>query len=196
MKAVIYIRSIDSMDRQQRRQWGQQWLYRAVADYGCPEVTEQSYPILRTEKGKPHFAKEAGVHFSISHSKEYWACVVAEDPVGLDLQYHKQGRLDQIPPRFFHPQEVSWLERQESVVAFFEVWTAKESYVKWTGDGIDRHFKDFAVADGSGLREHTGDAYFWRGVIDADYSLCLCSAHPWDTVKIMKMEDDTIVPWG
>jgi len=195
VKAVVYIRTMEAMDHRQRRQLGQQWLYHAVADYGHPEVTMENCPMVRTDKGKPFFATDPGVHFSISHSKEYWACVVSDGPVGLDLQYHKQGRLEQIPPRFFHPQEVAWLENQESPAAFFDVWTAKESYVKWTGDGIDRHFKAFAVADTTGLRETMGDAYFWRGVIGNDYSLCLCGGQPWDAVRIMKMEEDKIVPW-
>ena len=195
MKAVVYIRSIEDVNAQQRRRLGQQWLYQAVAEYGCSEVTARSYPILREEKGKPYFAKEAGVHFSISHSKGYWACVVSDQPVGLDLQYHKEGRLDQIPARFFHPQEASWLEKQESRAAFFDVWAAKESYVKWTGEGIDRHFKEFSVVDASGLRVQMGDACFWRGYVGADYSLCLCGGQAWDAVEVMRMEDDTIVPW-
>ncbi len=195
MRAIVYIRAIETMDGKQRRQLGQRWLYQAVAAYGHPEVTAQSYPVLRTENGKPYFEGASGVYFSISHSKEYWACAVSDGPVGMDLQYHKAGRFDRIPERFFHPQEALWLEGQESTSAFFDVWTAKESYVKWTGKGIDRHFKEFVVADASGLKAKTGEAYFWRGNVGADYSLCLCGGQPWDDVQIMKMGEDDILPW-
>ena len=195
VRGVVFIRAIGNIGGRQRRLLGQQWLYQAVSAYGHPEVTAQSHPILRTERGKPYFAEEMGIYFSISHSKDYWACVLADGPVGLDLQYHKEGRLDQIPGRFFHPQEALWLKGQEARTAFFEIWTAKESYVKWTGEGIDRHFKEIAVADESGLREQTGEAFFWRGDVIPDYSLCLCGGQPWDDVKIMKMEENDVVLW-
>lgn len=204
MKAVIVIHPMKQMDRQQRRLCGQQWLYQAVADCGYPEVTPETCPVERTETGKPYFASCPQIHFSISHSKEYWACAVADQPVGLDLQYHKQGRLEQIPGRFFHPQEAAWLERQTSPEAFFQIWTAKESYVKWTGQGIDRHFREFCVAEETGLRDHCEDAWFWRDTIMFDgvdagaddgagserYSLCLCGGEPWDEVKIVRYTDE------
>jgi len=193
MKAVIVIRSIKNMDRQQRRQQGQQWLYQAVAACGYPEVTPQTCPILRTEKGKPYFAAFPQIHFSISHSKDYWACAVADQPVGLDLQYHKQGRLDQIPGRFFHPQEAAWLKQQTSAEAFFQVWTSKESYVKWTGQGIDRNFSQFAVADEERLLDQCESAWFWRNTLgrvgseeDEQYSLCLCGGEPWEDVRLVE----------
>ncbi len=225
MRAVIYIRIVEKMDRQHRREWGTQWLYEAVAASGYPEITAKTCPVCRTEKGKPYFMDRPEVHFSISHSRDRWACVVADGPVGLDLQYHKAGRLANIPGRFFHPKEAGWLEKlgfcdEEPVAAgtelavetkwterieamgpcvrarqpharqaFFDVWAAKESYVKWTGEGIDRHFHEFAVADENGLLERCGGAYFWRQDVLTDYSLCLCGGEPWDEVRIVTMDD-------
>ena len=207
MRAVIYIRKMGSLSGQQRRQLGQQWLYEAVAAWGHPEINSETCPIERTQTGKPYFAARAGIHFSISHSKDYWACALADQPVGLDLQYHKSGRLEPIARRFFHPMEAAWLEAQglreepETALsechtpgqsedpgarrAFFEVWAAKESYVKWTGQGINRHFSQFSVVDERGLAESYGTAHFWRGTVKEDYSLCLCAGESWDEVQIL-----------
>ena len=189
MKAVISIYHMENVDRKQRRRLGEQWLYQAVAAYGHPEVTAQSCPILRAEKGKPYFEACPQIHFSISHSKAYWVCAVADGPVGLDLQYHKEGRLEGIPGRFFHPREAAWLESQSDSMrrdAFFEIWAAKESYVKWTGDGIDRHFREFSVTDEKGLLDRCGDACFWRSSLFKEYSLCLCGGEPWDEVRVVQ----------
>ena len=201
MRAVIYMHKTEPMDAQQRRRAGQQWLYQAVARYGYPEITAATCPVLRTEAGKPYFGDRPEVHFSISHSRDYWACAVADGPVGLDLQYHKAGRLDNIPQRFFHPEETAWLraqglgalseadgtdcwEGQKDRGAFFDVWAAKESYVKWTGQGIDRYFRQFCVVNEQGLAECCGEAFFWRQRIEEEYSLCLCGGEPWDDVRI------------
>ena len=184
MRAVIFIRTMKTVERQQRREKGVQWLYEAVAASGHPEITPQTCRIQRTEKGKPYFADRPDMHFSISHSKELWACAVADGPVGLDLQFHKSGRLDNIPERFFHPGEDAWLAK------FFDVWASKESYVKWTGEGIDRHFGEFCVVDDKGLAVRCGDACFWRSVVEQEYSLCLCGGESWDDVQIIKIEDE------
>ena len=49
---------------------------------GVPEI-------LRQERGKPYFAGNGNVHFSVSHSGELVAVAFAESPVGIDLQQHK-----------------------------------------------------------------------------------------------------------
>ena len=196
MRAVIYIRTMKNMDRQQRRKQGLQWLYEAVSASGHPEITPQTCPVQRTEKGKPYFGDRPEIQFSISHSRGLWACAVADRPVGLDLQYHKTGRLDNIPGRFFHPEEAAWLAKQGAEEdnsfrnAFFDVWTAKESYVKWTGEGIDRHFGEFSVVNDNGLAECCGNAWFWRCIIEGEYSLCLCGGETWDEVKLVRIEDE------
>ncbi len=197
MRAVITLHTMEKADRQQRRHQGVQWLYEAVAAYGYRDVTPENCPLERTEKGKPYFPVRSDIHFSISHSQDQWACVIADQPVGLDIQYHKKGRLDHIPSRFFHPQEATWLENLTETPAlwrraFFDIWAAKESYVKWTGQGIDREFSHFSVVDEKGiLREIFGKeqkAFFYPVVIAEDYSLFLCAGEPWDQVQIVIAE--------
>ena len=116
------------------------------------------WQINRTERGKPYFPNQPELHFSISHSGDYWACAMAEQPVGLDLQEHVR-RKDETPEssadrycrmakRFFHPWEAEYVRQQDSYRRFFQIWSARESYVKYTGQGIDNHFGEFCVLPG------------------------------------------------
>ncbi len=132
--------------------------------------------IAREEKGKPYFPKLPDVHFSVSHSGKYFACAMSDIPVGLDIQEHTRRKNEseedadvrrmKIARRFFHPDETEYASRG-SAVRFFKVWTAKESYVKLTGKGIDADFSGFSVFD---LDEKFYS--FERG----EYSVSVCSA--------------------
>ncbi len=110
--------------------------------------------VERTAAGKPYFPDCPELYFSISHSGAYWACAMGNVNVGLDLQEHVMGknetkgeaaaRFRKMAHRFFHPTEAAFVDRN-SYEHFFTVWTAREAYVKNTGQGIDKYFSEHCV---------------------------------------------------
>lgn len=138
---------------------------------------EQPAPSWRTQKGshgKPYFPDCPWLHFSISHSGEYWACAMAPTEVGLDLQLHTKGRKERISARFFHPQENEYL-RRSGYRGFFDIWAAKESYVKYTGQGIDENFASFTAAAETAPASEINGAQLKSIPFRPDYSLYLCA---------------------
>lgn len=129
--------------------------------------------IIYSDTGKPRFAQGA-VEFSISHSSAYWLCALAPEPVGLDLQYHKDCNREGIARRFFHPREYDYAAKN-GVRGFFQVWTAKESYVKFTGQGIAGGFRDFTTISPTGSLGPCGEGFLQPLEFKANYSLCLCT---------------------
>ncbi len=121
----------------------------------CAAERTELWQIARTERGKPYFPNRPEVHFSISHSGELWVCAFSGRPVGVDVQQHVKkrgegdreaaGRFGRMADRFFHPREAVWV-REEPYERFFRIWTAKESYVKYTGEGIGAGFSQFSTA--------------------------------------------------
>jgi len=95
--------------------------------------------------GKPYFHDFPDLHFSISHSGDYWISAFGPAAVGIDLQQHIDCNVGQLSRRFFHPQENDYLSSLNySPTEFFNIWAAKESYVKYTGQGISG-FDKFSV---------------------------------------------------
>lgn len=138
----------------------------------CP-----SGPLVRGTAGKPSF-QNSSVHFSISHSKNYGVLACFTSPLGVDLQYHQTLHLDRITKRFFHPLESAWIGSGDPD-RFYMVWTAKESYVKFTGQGIDNEFPDFSVISSAG--QITGNLHntFIRHIpFKPEYTLCICTDVP------------------
>ena len=123
------------------------------------EYGVEDFHVLRTPKGKP-YVELCDTYLSVSHSGEYFLCIIAERPVGIDVQERKNSNSDKIAERYFTEREKSFI-RDNGENGFFTVWTRKEAYSKLTGEGIaeiirgteviDREdvvFTDFQLEDG------------------------------------------------
>jgi phosphopantetheinyl transferase len=130
--------------------------------------------ILRHQGGKPYFPAAPDLHFSLSHSGDYAVCAYHDQPVGLDLQVHSRCNQAAIARRFFRPEENDYLAAK-NYESFFAVWAAKESYLKYTGEGIVGGLDQFSVVDGSGLKDKLGEARFYHREL-LGCNLCLCTA--------------------
>ena len=132
------------------------------------------WQVERPPGGKPRFSHRPGVEFSLSHSGDYWLCAMSRQPLGLDLQEHRLQDYENISRRFFSPEEDAYL-RSRDYEDFFTLWTAKESYVKCIGRGIDQEFSCFSVADEQGLRSRVKSLELRQLPFLPGYSLCLCA---------------------
>jgi len=119
---------------------------------------------------KPFFPDAPQIKFSISHSGDFWACAFGKAELGLDIQQHTRCRSRDIAKRFFHPSEQKYLEACDyAQEEFFEIWTAKESYVKFTGRGLSQGLETFSVV------EPIEGAEFRRIPFAEGYSMCVCA---------------------
>jgi 4'-phosphopantetheinyl transferase len=133
-------------------------------------------------RGRPFFRQAPDVHFSISHSGAFWACALGASLVGLDIQRQKTCDAPMLSRRFFHPQEDAVLAAGGyALPTFFEIWTAKESFVKYTGEGILFGLDTFDVTgplpQGAQLRLLSAPP---------GYSMCLCAARI-DEVTVIRL---------
>lgn len=158
----------------------------AIARYhltgnGTPPAPE-ALAIGRQAKGKPYFNNLPQLHFSVSHSGNIFVCAFSDVPVGVDIQEYKNRpdeaeRCRKIAARFFHPDEADALDA-DTVSAFYNIWTAKEAYVKLTGEGIDGDFSAFCIFD--------LDEYLYQTEL-CGMSLSVCLPD-FDDVEIKKIE--------
>ena len=98
--------------------------------------------VLYTAQGKPYLEK-GEKHFSISHSGEMVIMAFSDSPVGIDIELIKNRDYQKISQKYFIEQEQS---RISSLESFLVVWTKKESFLKYTGDGLAK-IKDLVILD-------------------------------------------------
>lgn len=140
---------------------GESLIKKALADYSSGMYDDAL--IKRGEYGKPYF-EQIPVCFSISHSGEIWVCLMADFNVGIDIQRYKQLKYEKVARRFFHKNEVEFIKEQ-GIDAFFQVWTRKEAFVKYTGKGFaNEGFSNFSVVNQDNenyfLKPNIEEAYF------------------------------------
>ncbi len=96
----------------------------------------ESPKILIGENGKPYVENE-GVYFNISHSHGLVACVVADTPIGIDVEMIEKKDISLIigiAKRWFCENEQNYIfDREFSSESFLYVWTRKESLSKLRG---------------------------------------------------------------
>ena len=97
-----------------------------------------------SSRGKPYLASclnQNNLQFNVSHSQNLALYGFNyQEIIGVDLEYIKDDiNYKQLATRFFTPQELQLIYRTKSEAQktrFFQLWTAKEAYLKATGDGL------------------------------------------------------------
>lgn len=138
-------------------------------EYGIDISCEQE-PIIRETGGKPILALHREIHFNISHSGKYVVCSVGSEPMGVDIQYHKEGDHRKMARRIMTEEE--WEIYASSGFCkdiFFRYWTKKESFLKYTGEGIRREMGALSYE-----KCRFYELNLWKG-----YSGMLCVAEEW-----------------
>jgi 4'-phosphopantetheinyl transferase len=114
-------------------------------------ITEQPAFVIG-EHGKPELLFnsqfsifDSQLFFNISHCKSAIACVVADRPVGIDVE--RIGRYNESLARHvLNDQEFAAVQQApDPQLAFTRYWTQKESIVKLTGRGIDDDLKNLLL---------------------------------------------------
>ena len=108
-------------------------------------VSEKDIEIKTDVYGKPYIAGYEQWHFSITHTAGMIGIAASDEPVGIDAEKICSADL-QIAKRFFTDQENLRIENSENKDrCFFEIWTKKEAYLKYTGKGLHTPLQSFDV---------------------------------------------------
>lgn len=120
-------------------------------------LTREPCPSCGGPHGRP--ATDAGVHFSLSHTRGVALLAFADEPVGVDVERVPKARTVSEIEDQLHPaerRELAELTEEQRPAAFVRVWTRKEAYLKGKGIGLaDGLSRDHM---GSGPRPQPGPA--------------------------------------
>lgn len=99
--------------------------------------------VERSQGGKPYGkvwtkSEEESWAISLSHSGSWVLCSIGRGESGVDVETETEA-WEEIAERFFLPQEAKFLQKMPPLCrkqAFLCYWTIKESYLKYTGEGL------------------------------------------------------------
>lgn len=133
-----------------------------LEDHGIMERTLWYNPCQ-----KP-FLSDSPWEIGLSHSGDYAAALLSDQPGGVDIE-KKRPVDERVIRRFFHPEEAEYIHSSENKdLAFTEIWTKKESFLKMTGTGITVPLEQFSV-----LRQE--ENRFFQTLVQDAFVLSTCT---------------------
>ncbi|MFB7304416.1 4'-phosphopantetheinyl transferase family protein [Heyndrickxia sporothermodurans] len=145
------------------------------------KINNEQLVFFHNEFGKPYLLNSSEFYFNISHSEDWVICVVSKKEIGVDIEKIKPIDLG-IAKRFFSKNEYENLLSMPDnmkVNRFFDLWTLKESYIKYKGTGLSMPLDSFCMSiDDYGIRVISNDKkhlFFKQYSLDKGYKLSVCS---------------------
>ena len=145
--------------------------------------------------GKPSLPG-SGLYFNKSDSGAFTAFALSDEgEIGLDLQkiLPYKERYDRLAERFFlHGERDALLALEEAARGdfFVRLWTVKESYLKFTGQGLGGGLSSFGADLSSGEiitgKEKDPPARFRILEGPEGYAMCVCALSLPDHIEIIR----------
>ena len=102
--------------------------------------------------GKPYLPDYPEIYFNLSHSAEMVMAAFSDREIGCDIEQLREPPMA-VARRCFCPGEYEYIVRQSDEekrkMAFYRLWTLKESFLKATGQGLRLSMKEFELAFGA-----------------------------------------------
>ncbi len=132
-------------------------------------LQNQNPHIVQEPGGKPRVEQLPGFHFNLSHAASWVVLAWGDSPVGIDVEAVARGK-ERLARRFFSPEEQAYIfsSAQEVPERFTQIWTAKESYLKYLGTGLSTPLTSFCTRTMSSPR-------FFSRILEDGAVLTLCT---------------------
>lgn len=170
------------------------------SDEVVPLLRERDVTFVYGEQKKPCLRDYPHLHFNLSHSGTMAMAAFAGSEVGCDIEEMRKPNY-QVVKRFFAPEEIRQVEKEadpeKKRELFYRFWTLKESFIKATGEGMQRPLDGFAfqlprpsafVSPGGEPLPYEFEEYSLPG-----YRAALCQIEPGRTVQWRVLSADDIL---
>ncbi len=190
---IDYLLDYISVERQEkimRFRFDKDKIHSIMAEILLRYALKEQYPLKDivvkfsySDNQKPMLDGANDIHFNISHSGDWVVCVVGDKELGVDVEEIQDNIMEDVCS-CFSAKEIEYLYHcsgSHKVNMFYKLWTLKESFVKYTGNGLSQEFdKFYFIVDGQEVRliqdgEVRSDLKFLSWKIDEKHWYALCS---------------------
>ncbi len=124
-----------SLEDRRRMAFGEELLKKML----CEEykASKENISLKNLPSGKPVvYIGDEEIFVSITHSGNFVACAFADTAVGIDLEVRRDIKPEFIR-RVLSEAELQFVKSSSNEAeAFLKIWTAKEAFLKLTGEGL------------------------------------------------------------
>ncbi len=96
--------------------------------------------------GKAYISNHENIYFNLSHSGKMVLCAISDREVGVDVEYiDREIDLNIAKNYFYNSEYESIINAENKSEEFFKYWVLKESYMKYTGLGMNLKLDSFEI---------------------------------------------------
>ncbi|MBQ8638624.1 MAG: 4'-phosphopantetheinyl transferase superfamily protein [Lachnospiraceae bacterium] len=164
----------------------------ALVRYAAESVlSEPNFEVTCSSFGKPYLKKEANFYYNLSHSGAWTVIAYGSSEVGIDIERMLMNtQREEIVSRYFTADEQEYILNGADArrsQRFYQIWTAKESYLKYVGTGLSRPLNSFSVLADEKKLGVRFDTCIW----EKEYCMTLCSTEEKSTIQVLRAEQLT-----
>jgi 4'-phosphopantetheinyl transferase len=106
-------------------------------------IKNSEISFIRNKYGKPFLQDYPKFHYNVSHTRNAIAVAISDDPIGVDIEKIRKSEIG-IAKKFFTENEFKYVTGNSKNIdeRFYEIWTKKEAYIKYTGKGLSLLLSD------------------------------------------------------
>ena len=125
-------------------------------------------PQFKIEKyGKAYISNYENIYFNLSHSGKMVLCAISDREVGVDIEYIDSSiDLNIAKNYFFNREYESIMNSDNPSEEFFNYWVLKESYMKYTGLGMNLMLDTFEIMIGDEIKLKNDEKNLKFGLFD------------------------------
>ena len=132
--------------------------------------------------GRPELTGE-GPCFNLSHGGNFAVLALSDSPVGVDIEPVGEKMPIAIPRRYLQPDELAWLEMEQTPERFAWLWTRLESALKADGRGFGMEQRSFSVMQ-------NGDPWYLETFLHDGHCISCALGEPFEfEVNTVSAED-------
>lgn len=143
------------------------------------EVNINDFEIIIGKYEKPHIVDHENIYFNLSHSSKMVLCAISDKELGVDIE-NIDGEIDlNIAKNFFYNDEYkSIMNCDNPSDEFFKYWVLKESYMKYTGLGMNLKLDSFEIVIGDEIKLKDDDSDLKFNLFEIeDYKIGIASQY-------------------
>lgn len=171
--------------RKQTEEAGKVLLAGLRLEYGWQSLPQ----IKRAEHGKPYFASADGVFFNYSHCRAGILCGISRRPIGVDIETVRSFRPG-FAERVCSAAEQRRLEQadeKDRALLLTRLWTCKEAYLKYTGEGVRADLRALDLSDICFLGETRRGVCRFLLLTLVGACLCVCAEEAFTEADLRKI---------
>lgn len=134
---------------------------------------------MTSEYGKGYISNYDDIYFNLSHSDKMVACGISDCEIGVDVEFNdSEIDLDIAKNYFFNEEYYSIINANKPSDEFFSYWVLKESYMKYTGLGMNLKLDSFCILKNNEIKLKDDKEKLKFSLFDIDgYKLASCGKY-------------------